>query len=363
MAPENGSPGPHAGSRRSSRAGGPGLRDSAFEGTVTDEFTETLTEKRPEATHIDFDCPVCGKSKGAADWKVDHWVISCWTQTCQDLRGAYLRELADAVGAPNGAVVKDDPLQHLAPLTWGRKSASAESPLASLPAGEQVAGWHDALLASGEPLRYLTDARGVSPDLIKSERLGVGWDSERRLLTFPMYYSNGAGERWLVGFKTRAPKAGARMDNCAGKGRPWPLYPDTPNISRSWVLLVAGELDALRGLSAGLPAVSVTLGASTWRPEWAEELRGRRVLVCFDNNEQRQARDRVRTLRAAGIRAKRLDLRTLGLDAPKGDLSDYLNGGGDPAAMRAAVPVAWRRTTTRTSRAHVSTRGAAHGKR
>jgi hypothetical protein len=192
-----------------------------------------------------------------------------------------------------------------------------------------VGGWAQRLLASPEPLAYLTGERGLSLDVIGAAR--IGWDG--KALTFPMF---SAGE--LVGFKRRAPRAGAQMLNWPGSGRPWPLYPE-PSPGARWVLLVAGELDALRALSAGLPATSVTLGAGyngdLW-DEWTDALRGRRVVVCFDNNETEQARECVSRLGEAGISARRLDLRALGLDSPKGDLSDYLNGGGDSARLRAA---------------------------
>ncbi len=98
------------------------------------------------------------------------------------------------------------------------------------------------------------------------------------------------------------------------------------------MLLVEGELDALCGLSVGLPTCSITLGVGTWRDAWLDDLRGLRVGVCFDNDAQRAAMKRVATLQAAGIDAYRVRLpRRIG---PKGDLSDYLNQGGDPERLR-----------------------------
>ena len=187
--------------------------------------------------------------------------------------------------------------------------------------------WHLRLICEPEPLAYLA-GRGVSKRELQNN--WIGWDGER--LTFPMFDA----ARELVAFKTRLPKPGAQMRSWPGNGRPWPLYPAVDR-RRGWALLVAGEFDALVACSAGLPASSVTLGAGykgdRW-DEWTTELGGLRVVVCFDNNEQDQARERAAALREAGIRARRLDLRDLGLTTPKGDVSDYLAGGGEPARLR-----------------------------
>ncbi len=174
-------------------------------------------------------------------------------------------------------------------------------------------------MSTPHALNYLL-GRGISLEVI--QRFRIGWNGHR--LTFPM-------RGGLL--KTRPAHDGAQMKNWPGKEREWPLY---PNVSRdaSWVLLAAGELDALCGLSVGLPACSVTLGAGTWRDAWTDELRGLYVAVCFDTNEAELAERRVSELRAAGIRARHLDLRTLGLAEPKGDLSDYLNSGGDPKRLK-----------------------------
>jgi hypothetical protein len=178
----------------------------------------------------------------------------------------------------------------------------------------------------------------VSLDVIRAER--IGFDRDRGRLIFPMYER---GE--LVAAKWREPHTGAQMRSWAGEGRAWPLYP-RPDPRAGWLLLVAGELDALAARSAGLSASSVTLGAGYWRGTWTDALRGLRVVVAFDNNEREQARERVAALRAAGVSATRLSLRALGLDTAKGDVTDYLRAGGDPARLRPRRVVR-RSSTTR----------------
>ena len=163
------------------------------------------------------------------------------------------------------------------------------------------------------------------------EAARIGWDGARRVINFRC----GTGREPLALVKTRAPRSGAQMRSWPGKDREWPLYP--PDVPADWVLLVAGELDALRARSAGLPGVSVTCGAGYWRDEWSAELMGRRVVVCFDNNELRSQRECAERLRADGIDTTRLLFRKLGLAKAKGDLSDYLNDGGSAAAMSAVA--------------------------
>jgi hypothetical protein len=284
------------------------------------------------AERVTYSCPVCRGGNGAADWKLtrhgyEDWLISCFSGSCQSMGGAYLQALASALGQPGAS--KDELVKLLRSQTPSRSSRRAVKE--PLPTRREVEASSSALLASEEPLAYLTERRGLSVEVIEAAR--IGWDGRR--LVFPMFRG---GE--LVAFKTRLPRDKAQMKNCAGRGRPWPLYPGVRDVAavHGWVLLVAGELDALRGRTAGLPVASVTLGAGTWREEWTEELDGCHVVVCFDNNERTQARARTAALREAGIDAMRLDLRRdLGLRDPKGDLSDYLDHRGSARLLRQAI--------------------------
>jgi len=276
---------------------------------------------------VTYRCPFCDDAKANATYKLDRygspeWFIGCWAFDCD---GNHLPSLAEMLELDPG----DDKDAIVAALRGRGQRTRCREP-EPLPTSATVAGWHRRLLGPDgrEARRYLA-GRGVSLDVIRSARLG--WNGT--CLTFPMFEAVGLD---LAGFKTRLPKDGAQMKAIAGSGRPWPLYPPVRRDD-GWALLAAGELDALAVRSAGVPASSVTLGAGYWRDEWTGELRGLRVVVCFDNNEQRQARERVAALRAAGIDARRLDLRDLGLGTPKGDLSDYILGGCDPARLRTRV--------------------------
>jgi hypothetical protein len=167
--------------------------------------------------------------------------------------------------------------------------------------------------------------------LIRAE---VGWDHQRKVYTFPFY----AGDV-LETYKWRKPgvsKPGAEKHMFAPAGT-WAgtsFYLSHWEPADDWWLLTGGEIDALRARAAGLPAVSMPLGVTTpIRDEWADALRGRRVVVCFDVGEEKFAEARADDLGLTGVEVDVLDLRALGLDKPKGDLSDYLNAGGDVDAL------------------------------
>jgi hypothetical protein len=281
---------------------------------------------------IEYECRGGGEAHQAdAAYRIDkytkrpRWFIGSFSTRCS--RGAeclrriceWLAELGIEITAEQ--LLNDPRPALLAAGAKGRRQG--ERPPPPLPGLGFISGWHSRLLEQQNvaALNYLL-GRGVSLEVIK--RFRIGWDGHR--LTFPM-------RRGLL--KTREPRDGANMKCWPGKDRDWPLYPEVPR-DVGWVLLVAGELDALAGISAGLPAVSVTLGASAWPDTWTQELKDAdvRVLVCFDLNETVLARRRVKELRQAGIRARQLDLRNLGLTEAKGDLSDYLNGGGDPKRIK-----------------------------
>jgi hypothetical protein len=277
---------------------------------------------------LPYDCPACEHEADATYRRIRYrarWFVGNSFSTacpggskCLALHVAWLAEAGIETSAEE---LLSDPRPALSAAGSRRQQQPDAAP--PLPTRGQIDGWHSRLLEqrNSGALDYLL-GRGIALEIIRRYR--IGWDG--RCLTFPMR------GRFL---KRREPHSWAQMKCWPGKDRPWPLYPRVPR-EHGWVLLVAGELDALCGLSSALPAASVTLGAGYWRRAWTRALRGLPVVVCFDNDEHELAlaERRVRELRAAGIRARHVDLRTLGLTTEKGDLSDYLNAGGDPGRLK-----------------------------
>ena len=100
----------------------------------------------------------------------------------------------------------------------------------------------------------------------------------------------------------------------------------------SVVYIVEGEKDADRLAALGLVATTNSGGAGKWIPEFADHLKGRRVCILPDNDDagRNHAAQVANTLVARGIDHRIVDLPNL---PEKGDVSDWLDMGGTPAAL------------------------------
>ena len=102
------------------------------------------------------------------------------------------------------------------------------------------------------------------------------------------------------------------------------------------VFIVEGEKDAERLAGLGLSATTNAGGAGKWQPEFAEHFRGRPVVVLPDNDEpgRNHAEHVARNLHggAASVRVVALP----GLPE-KGDVSDWLDNGGNDRSLRELV--------------------------
>ncbi len=107
------------------------------------------------------------------------------------------------------------------------------------------------------------------------------------------------------------------------------------------VYVVEGEKDVEALEALGLVATCNAGGAGKWRPEYAEHFGGLRGVVTLPDNDspgRAHARDVARSLHAAGVPVKLLELPIL---PEKGDVSDWLAAGGTRARLdelRKAAP-------------------------
>ena len=254
-----------------------------------------------------------------------YWV-NCWTEDCRSLGGAYLRVLAEHVGAPGGADIKDDAPYWLEDYLEDERSIELKGP----PSSAYVDGCASRLWTEPDALGYLHDERGLSEETIA--QYDLGWDTDSReasggAFVFPI--RNAADE--LVNRVLRPwpgehiPKyrtmAGRTKDNGGVELFPHPLP------RGSW-LLVEGLADAMLLRQHGIPqAVTGTHGVYTFLDDWLPLVKGRRVAIAFDVGVERQQAKIVQKLQAAGAIAWGVNIEALGL-SEKEDLTDYLTSGG-----------------------------------
>ncbi len=101
--------------------------------------------------------------------------------------------------------------------------------------------------------------------------------------------------------------------------------PDILNVTTETIYLVEGEKDVDNLLNWGQIATTSPQGASAWKVEYADFLKGKRVVVIPDKDDAgyNYARQVAKSLQG------KCDLKTIILPDPAKDVSDWLEAGGD----------------------------------
>jgi hypothetical protein len=108
------------------------------------------------------------------------------------------------------------------------------------------------------------------------------------------------------------------------------------------IYIVEGEKDADKLWSLGIAATCNVGGAGKWRDKYSEALQGARSIVILPDNDKpgaKHAEDVAQSLASAGLAARIVELPDI---PPKGDVSDWLNIGGDIEQLQelaAAAPL------------------------
>ena len=278
----------------------------------------------------------------------DRYLIGCWSCDADGLSGGdWLRAVAEAVGAPGGGALLDDPERWLAPYINGtsRRGRPAELPSLAL-----VAGWRQALQSDKPALRYLRWDRRLNIRAIRACKLGYGqapgpyrvWPA----FTLPVFVAPDELINVRKRFWPKQPLGadGGPIKYVGLRDRGSHLYPSLPpacpNLRGLDALLVAGEFDAIVARQRRLPAVSSTCGAKLPNA-LVQTLVGaaRRIAVLFDVGEEQAAEQAVVKLRDAGASAWTVDLPMKHKGA---DLSDWFAAGGSRDELLGMIQCARR---------------------
>lgn len=147
----------------------------------------------------------------------------------------------------------------------------------SLPSEEELKAYVDALLNSSVCMKIMSQKRGFTKETI--ERFMIGWDGER--FTIPVRDIDGH----LVNVRRYNPMAKNPKDKMRswgiGMGSAELFYPSML-IDHDEVIITEGETDCILGQQYGLPTVTHTGGALTFRNEWCPSFEDKSVFICYD---------------------------------------------------------------------------------
>jgi hypothetical protein len=148
-----------------------------------------------------------------------------------------------------------------------------------LPSQAQIEDWSQRLLKSSSALSDLITTRGLNKTTIANH--SIGWDGQR--YTIPVFDAD--GELLNVRrYKLHAARSQDKMLNIAGHGSAQ-IYCIDLLLNSDTVVLTEGEMDCLLLNQFGIPAITHTAGAKTFRPQWGPLFAGKVVYICYDNDE------------------------------------------------------------------------------
>lgn len=182
-----------------------------------------------------------------------------------------------------------------------------------LPNLAMVAGWHERLKGDAPAKEYLR-SRGINKETLVAHR--IGWNG--RSYTLPVFDHRDS----IVNLRTYDPTATPKMRGLTGRGSH--LYPGEV-LEREFatdVVLCEGEWDALLLDQNGIPAVTGTAGARTFKDEWAAKFKGKSVWIVYDCDDA----GRTGATNAAGYlkkHAEAVHVVDLGLPDEGADVTDW----------------------------------------
>ena len=142
---------------------------------------------------------------------------------------------------------------------------------------EEIERAHLALLNNKKALEFLREKRGWTIDTIKRFKLGY----QKRRVLIPIYDEHGD----IVNIRRYSPSGQhPKMLHWAqgyGQARWWPVE----HLKIDEVVIFEGEPDTILACQLGLPGITQTAGAETFKPEWAELFRSKKVWICYDRDD------------------------------------------------------------------------------
>lgn len=186
-----------------------------------------------------------------------------------------------------------------------------------LPPQSQIEKWNTALMSNKTKLKAMMDQRGLDrKTIIESE---IGWDGSR--YTIPVRDADGE----LVNVRRYQMGGGHtnKMLNLPGHGSAVLFRPDILRDNED-IVLTEGEMDCILLNQTGVPAVTHTAGAGTFRAQWASGFVDKNVWICYDADDAgRKGAKRVESILQAF--AKNVFIMDIPMTTKGADVTDYIH--------------------------------------
>lgn len=190
-----------------------------------------------------------------------------------------------------------------------------------LPSRDEIAALTERLLASPEALAELTSRRGFTRETII--KWDLGYDGQR--YTIPVRGADGEIVN-VRRYKLDAKRAQDKMLNLPGHGSA-AIFGLSILEKHDTVVITEGETDCILLNQFGIPAVTHTAGASTFRPQWGPLFTDKTVFVCYDVDDAgRKGAAKVQSI--LQTYAKAVFKLELPLTDKGADVTDYLHKEG-----------------------------------
>lgn len=227
-------------------------------------------------------CPLCEdpetSKSPSATFTPSNGLFACKSGKCPSNGGERIVKLVQILKEQNGFNVRSERMKGMN-AEAGNPSIVGSTPEKYLESGSELT-FHNKLIRSKPALEAFMDKRGLTLATIKDWK--IGWDGDR--YTIPVYDE----ERRLCNI--RKYKLGSnipskdKMFNVTGYGA-GRLFGVRILQENDEIVLTEGELDCIVLNQFGIPAVTHTSGASTFKAEWAPKFVDKTVYVCYDNDE------------------------------------------------------------------------------
>lgn len=264
--------------------------------TTTTTKKSTTTRYKPDVVRLAFAqfavgeeieneqrmfCPVCedpkSSSSPSASMNAEDGIWNC----LKGNHGGSIKALVADLKKERGFDIRSESMKarHQDPKyraqTTARLTASNGAPL---PGEETIQRWVDALQNHKTALKAFVEQRGIERKTVIDWQ--IGWDGQR--YTIPVRDLEGN----LLNVRRYLMNAGHsdKMLNVPGHGTAQIFRPDILEANEE-IVITEGETDCILLNQEGIPAVTHTAGAGTFKAQWASMFQDKVVWIAYDADD------------------------------------------------------------------------------